>query len=118
MTHQLGVGPEVAGVRTAASREFSARSQVRLTAGPARPATLGATLREDFGAKANRRTGCHDVNVVSIHLPGLGGFESILEPVEMRTITISFDQPGTHTFICTLPGHAAAGMTGATYETP
>ena len=51
-------------------------------------------------------------------MPGLGGVESILEPGETRTITLTFDQPGTHTFICTLPGHAAAGMTGAAFVTP
>jgi len=66
----------------------------------------------------NKGTERHDLNFESLHMPGLGGVESILAPGETRTITLLFDQPGTHTFICTLPGHAAAGMTGAVFVTP
>lgn len=66
----------------------------------------------------NRGTERHDLNFEALHMPGLGGVESILEPGETRTIRLTFDQPGTHTFICTLPGHAAAGMTGAAFVTP
>ena len=66
----------------------------------------------------NRGTERHDLNFESLHMPGLAGVESILEPGETRTITLTFDQPGTHTFICTLPGHAAAGMTGAAFVQP
>jgi nitrite reductase (NO-forming) len=57
----------------------------------------------------------HDLNFPSLHMPGLEGVESILEPGETRTIRLQFDTPGTHTFICSLPGHAAAGMTGAVF---
>jgi plastocyanin len=60
----------------------------------------------------------HDLNFPSLHMPGLEGVESILEPGETRTITLQFDEPGTHTFICSLPGHAAAGMTGAVFVRP
>lgn len=70
------------------------------------PATLVLT---------NRGTERHDLNFPSLHMPGLQGVDAILEPGETRTITLMFDQPGTHTFICTLPGHAAAGMTGAAF---
>lgn len=66
----------------------------------------------------NRGTERHDLNFPSLHMPGLEGVESILEPGEVRSITLSFDQPGTHTFICSLPGHAAAGMTGAVTVEP
>ncbi|MEO8462062.1 MAG: cupredoxin domain-containing protein [Chloroflexota bacterium] len=65
----------------------------------------------------NRGTERHDINFESIHMPGLAGVESILAPGETRTIKLLFDAPGTHTFICTLPGHAAAGMTGAAFVT-
>ena len=65
----------------------------------------------------NRGTERHDLNFGSIHMPGLGGVESMLEPGETRTIILTFDQPGTHTFSCTVPGRAAAGMTGAAYVT-
>ncbi len=73
------------------------------------PATLVLT---------NRGSERHDLNFPSLHMPGLLGVEAILEPGESRTITLTFDQPGTHTFICTLPGHAAAGMTGAVFVAP
>jgi uncharacterized cupredoxin-like copper-binding protein len=63
----------------------------------------------------NQGTEQHDLNFPSLHMPSLDGVESILAPGETRTITLEFDQPGTHTFICTLPGHAAAGMTGAVF---
>lgn len=63
----------------------------------------------------NDGTERHDLNFESLHMSGREGVESILEPGERRTITLTFDTPGVHTFICTLPGHAAAGMTGATF---
>lgn len=66
----------------------------------------------------NRGTERHDLNFPSLHMPGLQGVESILEPGETRTITLLFDEPGTHTFICSLPGHAASGMTGAAFVSP
>lgn len=66
----------------------------------------------------NRGTERHDLNFGSLHMPGLNGVEAILEPGETRTITLTFDRPGTHTFICSLPGHAAAGMTGAAFVSP
>lgn len=66
----------------------------------------------------NRGLERHDLNFPSLHMPGLAGVESILEPGETRTITLRFDEPGVHTFICTLPGHAAAGMTGVVVVRP
>jgi uncharacterized cupredoxin-like copper-binding protein len=60
----------------------------------------------------------HDLNFPSFHMPGFKGVEAILEPGETRTITLRFDQPGSHTFSCSLPGHAAAGMTGAVFVRP
>jgi len=66
----------------------------------------------------NRGLERHDLNFPSLHMPGLEGVESILEPGETRTITLQFDEPGTHTFICSLPGHAAVGMTGAVFVRP
>jgi uncharacterized cupredoxin-like copper-binding protein len=65
----------------------------------------------------NQGTQQHDINFPSLHMPGLEGVESILAPGETRTITLEFDQPGTHTFICTLPNHASSGMTGAVFVT-
>ncbi len=78
-------------------------------------AKVGVPIRVTL---TNRGTEQHDLNFESLHMAGLGGVEAILEPGETRTITLTFDEPGTHTFICTLPGHAAAGMTGAAYVSP
>jgi len=66
----------------------------------------------------NRGTERHDLNFPSLHMPGLEGVEAILDPGESRTIRLTFAEAGTHTFICTLPGHAAAGMTGAAFVSP
>lgn len=63
----------------------------------------------------NRGSERHDLNFPALHMPGLQGVEAILEPGESRTITLTFDQAGEHTFICSLPGHAALGMTGAAF---
>ena len=48
-------------------------------------------------------------------MPGLAGAETILEPGETRTLTVTFDEPGVHVFRCSVPGHAEAGMTGAVF---
>jgi uncharacterized cupredoxin-like copper-binding protein len=66
----------------------------------------------------NRGTERHDLSFPSLHMPGLQGVEAILEPGESRTVTVVFDKPGSHTFICTLPGHATAGMAGAVFVVP
>jgi uncharacterized cupredoxin-like copper-binding protein len=58
------------------------------------------------------------VRATLTNMPGLQGVEAILEPGETRTITLTFDLPGTHTFQCSLPGHAVAGMTGAVFVRP
>jgi len=78
-------------------------------------ARVGVPLRVRLTNQGLER---HDLNFPSLHMPGLQGVESILEPGETRTITLRFEEPGTHTFICTLPGHAASGMTGAVYVQP
>lgn len=78
-------------------------------------ARVGVPLRLRLTNEGNER---HDLNFPSLHMPGLEGVESILEPGETRTVTLRFDAPGTHAFICSLPGHAASGMTGAVYVRP
>lgn len=78
-------------------------------------AKVGVPLRVRI---TNRGLERHDLNFPSLHMPGLEGVESIVEPGGTRSITLQFDTPGTHTFICTLPGHAAAGMTGAVIVRP
>ena len=77
-------------------------------------ARVGVPLRVRL---TNNGTERHDLNFPSLHMPGLEGVEAILEPGETRSITLTFTEPGTHNFICSLPGHAAAGMTGAVFVT-
>ena len=57
----------------------------------------------------------HDLAFQALHMPSLSGVETALEPGQSTTITLRFDEPGTHTFICTIPGHFAAGMSGAVF---
>ncbi len=78
-------------------------------------AKVGVPLRVRL---TNNGTERHDLNFPSLHMPGLEGVQSILEPGETRTVTLTFSEPGTHSFSCSLPGHAAAGMTGAVFVTP
>lgn len=78
-------------------------------------ATVGKPLRVTLTNKGMQQ---HDLSFPSLHMPGLAGVEAILEPGETHTITLTFDQPGTHTFECSIPGHAAAGMTGAVFVRP
>ncbi|MEK6720080.1 MAG: cupredoxin domain-containing protein [Chloroflexota bacterium] len=66
----------------------------------------------------NRGSERHDLLFPSLHMPGLQGVEAILDPGESRTVTLRFEEAGTHTFICSIPGHAAAGMTGAVFVRP
>ncbi|HLA16244.1 MAG TPA: cupredoxin domain-containing protein [Candidatus Limnocylindrales bacterium] len=58
----------------------------------------------------------HDFLFPALHMPGLEGKESIVEPGATATLSVRFDEPGVHRFICSLPGHAA--MTGAVYVSP
>lgn len=78
-------------------------------------ARVGVPLRVTLSNRGNER---HDINFPALHMPGLQGVEAILEPGETRSVTLRFDTPGEHTFVCSLPGHAAAGMTGAVTVRP
>jgi uncharacterized cupredoxin-like copper-binding protein len=59
----------------------------------------------------------HDLAFPSLNMPNLKGVETELQPGQSTTITLMFDQPGVYTFVCTLPGHFAAGMSGAAFVT-
>jgi uncharacterized cupredoxin-like copper-binding protein len=64
----------------------------------------------------NQGSQAHDMTFPSLHMPGLEGQERTLAPGETGTLSLVFDQPGTHTFVCSIPGHAA--MTGAVFVSP
>jgi len=66
----------------------------------------------------NRGSERHDLAFPSIGMPDLRGVETLTMPGQSSRLTISFDAPGTYLFLCTIPGHAAAGMTGAVFVSP
>ncbi|MDO8484519.1 MAG: cupredoxin domain-containing protein [Candidatus Limnocylindrales bacterium] len=66
----------------------------------------------------NRGSERHDLAFPSITMPDLRGVETLTMPGESTRLTLSFDAPGTYPFLCTIPGHAAAGMTGAMFVSP
>ena len=35
-----------------------------------------------------------------------------IQPGESTEVTVTIDDPGEYTFVCNIPGHARAGMTG------
>lgn len=53
----------------------------------------------------NRGTLQHDFKIKGKKTPGL-------KPGERATLRVTFKKPGRYRFICTVPGHAAAGMKG------
>jgi len=53
----------------------------------------------------------HDFRIKGIGTPtGMG--TPILGSGQRATLTVRFAKPGRYTFLCTVPGHAAAGMKG------
>ena len=66
----------------------------------------------------NRGSERHDLAFQSIEMPDLRGVETLTMPGQSTRLTMTFDRPGTCTFLCTIPGHAASGMTGALFVSP
>jgi uncharacterized cupredoxin-like copper-binding protein len=66
----------------------------------------------------NRGSQRHDLAFPSIGMPNLRGVETLTMPGQSSRLTLSFDTPGTYLFQCTIPGHAASGMTGAVFVSP
>ena len=60
----------------------------------------------------------HDLAFPSIEMPNLRGVETLTMPGGSMTVTLTFEHTGSYVFICTIPGHAAAGMTGAVFVSP
>jgi plastocyanin len=60
----------------------------------------------------------HDVYFPSMHMPGLAGAQTYVKPGETTTLTLMFEREGVHTFGCSQPRHAGAGMTGAVFVRP
>ena len=66
----------------------------------------------------NRGSQRHDLAFPPTGMPNLQGVETLTMPGQSSRLTISFDAPGTYLFQCTIPGHAASGMTGAVFVSP
>jgi len=66
----------------------------------------------------NRGAQRHDLAFPSLEMPNLQGVETLLQPGQSTTLTMTFDHPGAYEFLCTIPGHAEAGMTGAVFVSP
>lgn len=66
----------------------------------------------------NRGSERHDLAFPPSGMPNLQGVETLTMPGESTRLTISFATPGTYLFQCTIPGHAASGMTGAVFVSP
>ena len=60
----------------------------------------------------------HDLAFSAIDMPNLQGVETLTMPGQSTRLTMTFDRPGTYPFQCTIPGHAASGMTGALFVSP
>jgi plastocyanin len=65
--------------------------------------------------KGNER---HDLAFPAIEMPNLQGVETLTMPGQSTRLTLTFDKPGTYPFECTIPRHAASGMTGAVFVSP
>jgi plastocyanin len=78
-------------------------------------ARVGQPVRITIVNKGNER---HDLAFSAIGMPDLRGVETLTMPGQTTRLTMTFDRPGTHPFLCTIPGHAASGMTGAVFVSP
>lgn len=83
------------------------------------PNRLDATVGQPLTVSVtNLGTLQHDLTFESVHMPGLGGAESIVRPGQTAVLTLAFDEPGYHTFVCAIPGHAGSAMIGAVFVSP
>ena len=69
-------------------------------------------------AIVNKGSERHDLAFPAIEMPNLQGVETLTMPGQSTRLTMTFDRPGTFPFLCTIPGHAASGMTGALFVSP
>jgi P-type Cu+ transporter len=49
---------------------------------------------------------------------GLANVDAAARPGQVQQVRVRFDRPGTYRIICSVPGHAAAGMTGTLIVEP
>ena len=54
----------------------------------------------------------HDFSFPSLGTTHAHGEEGHILPGQTGSLEVTFDQPGNYIFVCSLPGHADAGMKG------
>ena len=107
---------------TAVAHRSSAKAKVTVTEG--KPSEFHYKLSKKTVSKGtvvfavtNKGTIPHDFKVCSSSKGGKanacrGKGTKVLSPGKSATLTIVFRKKGTYEFLCTVPGHAAAGMKG------
>jgi uncharacterized cupredoxin-like copper-binding protein len=109
-------------VSASASREAARATTVTVTAG--KPSTFAFTLSTKslktgsvtFKVK-NAGTIAHTFKVCSSSKGGTGNscagkVTPTIAPGKSATLSVTFSKKGTYEYLCTIPGHAAAGMKG------
>jgi uncharacterized cupredoxin-like copper-binding protein len=104
-----GAASPVAGTEPEAAPPAAGATALSVTTGDLffDPKTLAGTANADVVITiTNNGALAHDFS-----LPDLGITSKLLNPGESTTVTVNA-AAGDYTFICTVPGHADAGMTG------
>jgi len=71
------------------------------------PSTIEVTAGEPVNLVLDVQDGGHDLAVADV------GFRiPILDEPESAVATLQIDEPGSYPFVCQVPGHIEAGMTG------
>ncbi len=66
----------------------------------------------------NRGSQRHDLAFAAGGMPNLQRVETLTMPGQSTRLTLTLGSAGVYPFLCTIPGHAAAGMAGAVYISP
>ena len=96
-------GPEVIGTTIADATAI----EVVATDFTFEPSTIELVAGEPANITLDVEQGGHDLAV-----PDAGFRIPILDEPDAAVATLVIEEPGTYTFVCNVPGHAAQGMTG------
>src|SRR6266581_3746058 len=125
----LGTGSAPAALKRAAAVNHSASSKVNvITVTAGKPSELAFKLSKTSLVPAgtitfkvtNLGVAFHNFKICTIPVPGAAGAKDacfgkstrILKHGQSATLTVSFSLAGKYEFLCTVTGHAAAGMKG------